>query len=102
MKDRPRRTELNQHSGSPSRHPHPRKEEIEEPLWSPVVATGGDQWQIGRCQKHENKPKLLPSAATSCVRRSMVMRGSPPLTSSVANHASRASPSRKQTPARFA
>ena len=46
-----------------------------EPLWSPVVATGGNQWQINREQKRLKQAK---SVATNCHRspeRFMVRRG---------------------------
>jgi hypothetical protein len=47
-----------------------------EPLWSPVVATGGSQWQI----KSARKPlKQAKSVATGCDRlpeKFMVRRGS--------------------------
>jgi hypothetical protein len=36
-----------------------------EPLWSPVVATGGNQWQIGVTRKPQKQAK---SVATSCHR----------------------------------
>jgi hypothetical protein len=36
-----------------------------EPLWSPGVATGGNQWQIGRPQKPQKQAK---SVATGCQR----------------------------------
>jgi hypothetical protein len=47
-----------------------------EPLWSPVVATGGNQRQTAERGSGGNKPKPLPLAATACLRRSMVRRGS--------------------------
>jgi hypothetical protein len=34
-----------------------------EPLWSPVVATGGNQWQIG---SERNPPKRAKSVAVAC------------------------------------
>src|SRR5436190_2025540 len=37
-------------------------------LWSPVVATGGNQWQITERQKPRNKRKPLPWIATGCLR----------------------------------
>src|SRR6266498_5972713 len=34
-----------------------------EPLWSPVVATGGNQWQIGSARKPQEQAK---AAAVGC------------------------------------
>jgi hypothetical protein len=48
-----------------------------DPLWSPVVATSGNQRQTDARRSGENKPKPLPWVATGCLRRSMVRRGSP-------------------------
>jgi hypothetical protein len=59
-----------------SNTPVPRGSHHISSLWSPVVATGGNQWQIGSERKPKNKPKPLPWVATGCVRRSMVRRGS--------------------------
>src|SRR6266508_3666193 len=36
-----------------------------EPLWSPVVATGGNRWQIGSRREGRNQAKTV---ATSCHR----------------------------------
>src|SRR5436190_1716363 len=47
-----------------------------EPLWSPVVATGGNQRQTRRAENGRNKRIPLPSVATGCLRRSMVSRAS--------------------------
>src|SRR5215208_3858043 len=46
-----------------------------EPLWSPVVATGGNRRQMDGTQTRGKKPNPLLLAATGCVRRSMVRRG---------------------------
>jgi hypothetical protein len=37
-----------------------------EPLWSLVVATGGNRSQIGTPRNREIKPKPLPWVATAC------------------------------------
>jgi hypothetical protein len=37
-----------------------------EPLWSPVVATGGNRSQIACRGNRRNQAKTLPSVATSC------------------------------------
>jgi hypothetical protein len=42
-----------------------------EPLWSPVVATGGNQWQIAKARNPRNQAK---SVATGCDRLLMVRR----------------------------
>ena len=47
-----------------------------EPLWSTVVATGGNRSQLGSEQARRNKPKPLPWLATSCRDERMVRRGS--------------------------
>jgi hypothetical protein len=47
-----------------------------EPLWSPVVATGGNPSQIESLANGLNQAKLLPSVATSCRWQRMVRRGS--------------------------
>ena len=47
-----------------------------EPLWSPVVATGGNRWQSANRGNRKKKPNLLPPAATGCLRSSMVSRAS--------------------------
>ncbi len=54
-----------------------------EPLWSPVVATGGNQWQI---RSARNPPKQAKSVATACDRlpekfhgKQGVCRGLPPV-----------------------
>ena len=47
-----------------------------EPLWSPVVATGGNQLQIGRTRNRKSKRNPLPPAATGCLGKYMVRRGS--------------------------
>jgi hypothetical protein len=47
-----------------------------EPLWSPGVATGGNQRQIGWLSEPQNKRIPLPPAATGCVGKYMVRRGS--------------------------
>jgi hypothetical protein len=54
-----------------------------EPLWSPVVATGGNRSQIGSVEKPLKQGKTVLLVATSCRRRdyvnpvtaSMVRRG---------------------------
>ena len=54
-----------------------------EPLWSPVVATGGTQWQI---RSARNPPKQAESVAVGCERlpekfhgKQGVCRGLPPV-----------------------
>src|SRR5438552_4911554 len=54
-----------------------------EPLWSPVVATGGTQWQNGSAR---NPPKQAESVAVGCERlpekfhgKQGVCRGLPPV-----------------------
>src|SRR6266516_7626606 len=54
-----------------------------EPLWSPVVATGGNQWQI---RSARNPPKQAKSVAVDCHRlpetfhgKQGVCRGLPPV-----------------------
>src|SRR5436309_15662288 len=54
-----------------------------EPLWSPVVATGGTQWQI---RSARNPPKQAESVAVGCDRlpekfhgKQGVCRGLPPV-----------------------
>src|SRR5436309_8945575 len=42
-----------------------RRQQRMEPLWSPVVATGGNQQQIGRPSKSQKQAK---SVATGCHR----------------------------------
>jgi hypothetical protein len=46
-----------------------------ELLWSPVVAAGGNQWQIGSAPKPQKQANPSPWVATSCLSRSMVRRG---------------------------
>jgi hypothetical protein len=46
-----------------------------EPLWSPVVATGGNRSQIAAARKRPNHAKPLPWIATSCRAERMVRRG---------------------------
>jgi hypothetical protein len=41
------------------------RQRIMEPLWSPAVATGGNQWQMERPRK---RPKLAKSVAVGCDR----------------------------------
>jgi hypothetical protein len=47
-----------------------------EPLWSPVVATGGDRSQIAQAQTPPKQAKPLPWVATGCRKQRMVRRGS--------------------------
>src|SRR5438128_8343765 len=54
-----------------------------EPLWSPVVATGGNQWQI---RSARNPPKQAKSVAAGCHRlpetfhgKQGICRGLPPV-----------------------
>src|SRR5438094_8363282 len=47
-----------------------------EPLWSPVVATGGNQRQIACARKRRKQAKPLPWVATGCRSKYMVRRGS--------------------------
>src|SRR5438128_11644326 len=47
--------------------PEPRRSHYMSSLWSPVVATGGNQRQIDRAPKPENKRNPLPRAATGCL-----------------------------------
>ena len=47
-----------------------------EPLWSPVVATGGDRSQIAQAQTPSKQAKPLPWVATGCRKQRMVRRGS--------------------------
>jgi hypothetical protein len=47
-----------------------------EPLWSPVVANGGNRSQMVPPPKPINKPKPLPWVATGCREKYMVRRGS--------------------------
>src|SRR5947207_12377895 len=47
-----------------------------EPLWSPVVATRGNSGNSTGPRNRKNKLNPLPPAATGCLRRSMVRRGS--------------------------
>jgi hypothetical protein len=37
-----------------------------EPLWSVVVATGGNGWQIETPENGSDEPKPLPSVTTNC------------------------------------
>src|SRR5438046_1854943 len=54
-----------------------RRQQRMEPLWSPVVATGGNQQQIGQPSKPQKQAKsVATSCPTGCLRRSMVRRGS--------------------------
>ncbi len=47
-----------------------------EPLWSPVVATRGNQPQIGRPSKPQKQVKSVATAATGCLKKYMVSRAS--------------------------
>jgi hypothetical protein len=42
-----------------------------EPLWSRVVATGRNHWQIDWAQNRRSKRKPLPRLATSCLSERM-------------------------------
>jgi hypothetical protein len=45
-----------------------------EPLWSPVVATGGNQWQNTRPQKRRKQAKTI---AVGCDRLPRAAHGKP-------------------------
>ena len=47
-----------------------------EPLWSPVVATGGNQLQIGRSSKPQKQAKSVATGCRRLPREVMVTRGS--------------------------
>ena len=47
-----------------------------EPLWSPVVATGGKRWQMAQARPGRKQANPLPGVAIDCRREPMVRRGS--------------------------
>jgi hypothetical protein len=42
-----------------------------EPLWSPVVATGRNLWQIGVSEKGLDKQKLLPLMVRNAMKKGL-------------------------------
>src|SRR5687768_18621456 len=47
-----------------------------EPSWSPVVATDGNQWQIGSARKPEKQAKTVATGCHQLAVTFMVRRGS--------------------------
>src|SRR6059058_5314282 len=47
-----------------------------EPLWSPVVAIGGKQWQIGRPSKPQRQAKSVATGCRPLPEKYMVSRAS--------------------------